>query len=466
MPTPLCPHFAAPPCPHPQQCPSAAAALFFTFLFPLIFLFAYAGIFAHGNPAVVVYMFGPLITLNIMGSGFWGLGSQSVMQRERGSLRRYRLAPIGPGSMVLSSLLANYLLGLPTVGLLVACAMVFFHMPLQIDLLTLLALVTAGTFAFAGFGLTIASVANTMQEAQIYNNVIWFTLLFLSGVTVPLPMLPHWIQRFAAFLPATYLVTSFQAIMVGGEPLSRHWLEMLVLVVSGTFGLLLAWKLFRWEKEEKISPRAKLLGAAFVVPFLLMGTRINTHRNLVAWAETYSLLSRSTSTGDQHAAPQEGILLDDFESDQAPERLLEHWQVSTQASAAGLSVGELSIVAPGAAGTAHALRFHGRLGSDGGRVSARYAFPVAGLGKSTRGLEVEVRGDSRVYQLKINPPAAGAAIAAATFVPDSDWQAIRLPASLANPSRTSRSGVNGSLEITVDGAPGEFHIELDELRLY
>ena len=183
------------------------AALFFTFLFPIIFLFVYSGIFARGNPDAVVYFFGPVVTLQIMGSSFWGLGLQSVMQRERGSLRRYRLAPIGSGSMVLSSLLANYLLQLPTLAMLVTCAVVFFHMPLKIDLFTLLILVSVGTFAFGWFGLTIASVANTMQEAQIYNNVAWFTLLFLSGVTVPLPMLPRWIQRFAAFLPATYLVS-------------------------------------------------------------------------------------------------------------------------------------------------------------------------------------------------------------------------------------------------------------------
>ena len=246
-------------------------ALFFTFLFPLIFLFVYSGIFARGNPEAVVYMFGPVVTLNIMGSGFWGLGMQSVMQRERGSLRRYRLAPIGPGSMVFSSLLANYLLELPTLAMLVFCAMVFFHMPLKINLLTLLILVTVGTFAFAGFGLTIASVANTMQEAQVYNNVVWFTLLFLSGVTVPLPLLPQWIQRFAAFLPATYLVSSFQAIMVGGQSLFEHRAEMLVLLISGTFGLLFAWKLFRWEKEEKISTRAKLVSLTFIVPFLVDG---------------------------------------------------------------------------------------------------------------------------------------------------------------------------------------------------
>src|SRR5208282_4193384 len=215
-------------------------------------------------------------------SGFFGLGLQSVMQRERGSLRRYRLAPIGPGSMVFSSLLANYLLELPTLAMLVFCARVFFHMPLPINPLTLLVLVTVGTFAFAGFGLTIASVANTMQEAQVYNNVVWFTLLFLSGVTVPLPLLPQWVQRFAAFLPATYLVSSFQAIMVGGQSLYDQRAALLALLVSGTFGMLFAWKLFRWEKEEKISTRAKLISLTFIVPFLVMGIWMNARGSLAA----------------------------------------------------------------------------------------------------------------------------------------------------------------------------------------
>ena len=170
-----------------------------------------------------------------MGSGFWGLGMQSVMQREQGSLRRYRLAPIGPGTILLSNLLANYLLELPTISLLLVSALVFFHMPMKIGWLTLLALVTVGTFAFAGFGLTIASVANTMQEAQIYNNLVWVTLVFLSGVTFPLPMLPLWVQRLAMFFPSTYLVSAFQGVMSQADSFFDHWPEMLVLIVSGVF---------------------------------------------------------------------------------------------------------------------------------------------------------------------------------------------------------------------------------------
>jgi ABC-2 type transport system permease protein len=446
-------------------------ALFFTFLFPLIFLFVYAGIFAHGNPQAVVYMFGPVVTLNIMASGFFGLGLQSVMQRERGSLRRYRLAPVGPGSMVFSSLLANYLLELPTIAMLVFCAMVFFHMPLRINLLTLLVLVTVGTFAFAGFGLSIASVANTMQEAQIYNNVVWFAMLFLSGVTVPLPMLPDWIQRFAAFLPATYLVNSFQAIMVRGQSVFEHKAELLVLLISGTFGLLFAWRLFRWEKEEKISTRAKLVSLTFIAPFLIMGIGMNERGNLAAtWRETYSLMSHSPLAEGQHASPRDGNMLDDFENPQEPETLLKTWQVSTEVNAAGRSLGEFEVISPGADGTGHALRFKGRVesapGSDLGSVTARHSFILPAGTPSLRGIQFEVRGDSRLFQVRITPPDLTLPAPALTFIPDSEWQSVRLPAAgLATPNPSPHKNI-WVLEFRVDGPPGAFKLDVDEIRFY
>lgn len=446
-------------------------ALFFTFIFPLLFLFVYAGIFARGNPEAVVYMFGPVVTLNIMGSGFWGLGMQSVMYRERGSLRRYRLAPIGPGSMVLSSLLANYLLQLPTLALLVFCATVFFRMPLHIHLLTLLILATIGTFAFAGFGLTIASVANTMQEAQVYNNVVWFALLFLSGVTVPLPLLPHWIQRFAAFLPATYLVTSFQAVMLGGQSLFDHRAELLALLVSGTFGLLFAWKLFRWEKEEKISTRAKVVSISFIAPFLVMGLWMNAHNNFTAtWSRTFSLMSRPPMGPGEHASGAGGVLLDDFEKPDEVELLLKNWQVSTEGNAAGRSLGELEVISPGAEGTGNALRFKGHVetapDSDRGSVTARYPFTLPAGATSLRGAQLEARGDNRLFQVRLIPPDPTLPTPSLRFVPDSEWQVIHLPAAWLRNINPAPGKGTLVLELRVEGPPGDFHLDIDEVRLY
>jgi ABC-2 type transport system permease protein len=444
-------------------------ALFFTFLFPLFFLFAYAGLIAHGNPNVVAYMFGPVVTLNIMGSGFWGLGMQSVMQRERGSLRRYRLAPIGPRTILLSNLLANYLLELPTISLLLLAALLFFHMPMKIGWLTLLVLVTVGTFAFAGFGLTIASVANTMQEAQIYNNLVWFTLLFLSGVTFPLPMLPRSIQRLAMFFPSTYLVSAFQGVMAQAEPLLDRWPEMLVLVASGVFGLLFAMKLFRWEKEERISTKAKLWSGVFVLPFLVMGLWMNTRANPTAmWARSYNVATAAPPNPEAEKLN----LIEDFDSTQASEELLRRWQVSTDSDASGHSMAEISLLTPGAEGTRHAMRLQGHLApgpkNAQGYVSARCEVRLPAGSRGLRGIEFEARGASRVYQVGFQPPKAAATpMPAISFVPGEPWQNVRLPiAWLANRAENGLADGPWVLEISVSGSPGEFTLDLDEIRFY
>ncbi len=448
------------------------AALFFTFLFPVIFLFVYSGIFARGNPDRVLYFFGPVVTLQIMGSSFWGLGLQSVMQRERGSLRRYRLAPIGPGTMVGSSLLANYLLQLPTVALLVLCATALFHMPLQISLLTLFLLVTIGSFAFAGFGLTIASIANTMQEAQIYNNVVWFTLLFLSGVTVPVQFLPGWIQPVAAFLPATYLVSAFQAVMVSGKSLWSQRVELLLLVISGILAILFAWKLFRWEKEERISTRAKVTSLALALPFLGMGVWMNYHGNLKeSWESNFTLLTRVPAEEEEGPHSTEAkISLDDFDQSDDEATLLKPWQVVSESGALMRSLGELEIISPGASDSPHALQFRGRIESAAGfehaGVIARRPFKLPADASRLRGIELQVRGISRVFQVRIVPPEPTLPSPALTFVPDSIWQPIRLPAAWMTRPNPFPAGSTLYLELRADGPQGPFDIDVDEIRFY
>jgi ABC-type multidrug transport system permease subunit len=446
--------------------------LFFTFVFPLVWLFVFEGIFAHGDPKTVMYFFGPVVTLNIMGSAFWGLGLQSVMQRERGILRRYRLAPISAVSIVAANLLANYLLELPTIGLLVLCAKVIFHMPLAFGWGTLFILVTVGTFGFAGFGLTIASIANTMQEAQIYNNLVWVTLLFLSGATIPLPLLPGWIQRIATFLPATYLVTSFQAIMIQSEPILKHWPEMLALVLSGIFGLLFAWKLFRWEKEEKIPNPAKAWALLFILPFLFIGFWMTIYANPTkAWASTYSLLGsgHSNSRKDSQPALQQ-MFREDFESQKAESEMAARWHVAASPSSNSDLGARLELISSGAEGSGHALRVSGVLRSAVRPAEPRGAvecemgpFPA---GTQAQGVEFWARGDRHIYTLQLLPPEPAAVVPAITWVPSSEWQSVKIPAPGIISQKEPSPSQDWKLEIAVAGEAGKFSFDIDQVGLY
>ncbi len=246
------------------------AFIFFSVVMPLAFLFLYLGIFGRGNPVEATYLMGPVLALTVMGS-FWGLSVQLVMFREQGILRRFRLAPVGPGAMLASSILSNYILTLPTVILEFLLARWIFHMDRFGNLWGVWAFVTLGTVTFAAFGLIVASVTNTMQETQVINNAIWFVFLFLSGATIPLPVLPAWVQSLAVFLPPTYLITGLQRVLLAGATLWQVRAELIALAAGSALAFFISMQLFRWEPEEKVTGQAKAWAAATIIPFLLLG---------------------------------------------------------------------------------------------------------------------------------------------------------------------------------------------------
>ena len=260
--------------------------LFFSVVMPFGFFFLYAGVFARGIPHLVRYFMGPVLALTVMGS-FWGLSAALVMFREQGILRRFHVTPVTPSDMLASSVVANFVLTLPTVLIEFFFARTVFHVTQFGDLVSTFLLIAVGTVSFASMGLVVASVTNTMQETQVINQLIWLPLIFLSGATVPLASLPQVVKRVGLFLPATYLVTGLQtAIYWAFAPWSVDVLLALAsLAFWGTLTFFLSAQLFRWEPESKIPRRAKLLAAATAIPFLLLGIWENRTNRTIAQAQ-------------------------------------------------------------------------------------------------------------------------------------------------------------------------------------
>jgi ABC-type multidrug transport system permease subunit len=148
------------------------------------------------------------------------------------------------------------------------------------NLLSVFVLVTIGTVTFASLGLIVASVTNTMQETQIINQIIWFVFLFISGATVPFPMLPATVQKIAAFLPATYLVSGLQRAMIEKTNLPDLGSYIASLVGCALIAFVISAQLFRWEPETKVPRRAKLWALSAVIPFLLLGAWENYNGDL------------------------------------------------------------------------------------------------------------------------------------------------------------------------------------------
>ena len=277
---------------------------FFSVVFPLGMFFLYAGIFAKGDPRAVSYFLGPVIAFNVMGS-FWGLSAALVMFREQGILRRFHITPITATDMLASSVLANFVLTLPTISIELFFAKVVFHVPSLGNLPSLAVLITVGTVSFGSLGLVVASVTNTMQETQVINQLIWLPLIFLSGATFPLAYLPKSVQHFGLFLPATYLVTALQSALYQSFHVWQLLVQILALACWAVLTFFVSAQLFRWEPEAKIPRKAKLWALGTALPFFLLGVWENTRGDILNQAQVAFHSLERPANSDQAPKPSQ-----------------------------------------------------------------------------------------------------------------------------------------------------------------
>ena len=277
--------------------------LFFSLIMPLGFLFFFVTIFSKGEPAWTAYILGAILTMTVMGS-FWGLSVQLVMFREAGILRRFRLAPLGAGPMLASSILANYILVVPSVVIEILVTKFVLHMQGWGNLWAIFLLVTIGSATFSSFGLIVASVTNTMQETQVINQVIWTAFLFLSGATVPLARFPHWIQGASLFMPATYLATGLENAATNLATTGEIITDLIALTIGVLVAFEISRQLFRWEAEAKLPGSAKLWVVVAMIPFVAFGTYENVKGDrLTRIRQDFEMMSRTATTTAPPARP-------------------------------------------------------------------------------------------------------------------------------------------------------------------
>lgn len=244
------------------------SVLFFSYLFPLLFFFA----FAEFLDTPISHVVSMVLLMGILGNGLFGAGMRTVHDREDHILRRYKVAPIGSMHLLVASLITGWILYIPVVILMVGLAHFIYGMAIPERMVAFSVILTVGLVAFRALGLILAAVANSMQEVNILVQFFYSPMLFLSGALFPIAVLPHWVQLVAQYLPATYLVSGMQGVLLRDESLRQSAVPVAALVLTVLLGLFISAKLFRWEKQEKVPNSAKAWVLAVLAPFLLLGT--------------------------------------------------------------------------------------------------------------------------------------------------------------------------------------------------
>jgi imidazolonepropionase-like amidohydrolase/ABC-type multidrug transport system permease subunit len=284
------------------------SVIFFNYLLPLVFFFIFAKAMNAERGASITKVIAMVTVIGTLGSGLFGAGMRAVMEREMNILRRYKVTPISPLPLLVASVLTGWILFMPNILLMLALAHFMYGMPWPPTFVSLFVFISLGIAAFRAIGLILASVANSMQESQILIQLTYLPMLFLSGATFPTTMFPSWLLIITQFIPTKYLVDGVQGMLLSAKTLADNLEPVGALLLTTIFGLFIALKLFRWEKDERVRTSSKLWLIAAMVPFLVIGAKEAHSR--VGIAES-KILARKLARRDTYLIRNARIFIGD-----------------------------------------------------------------------------------------------------------------------------------------------------------
>jgi ABC-2 type transport system permease protein len=227
-------------------------ATFFTLAFPPLLVVLFGAM--YGNEPTP--MFGGYGTIDISMPAYTGLilgtvGLLSVPMtisgyRETGVLRRFQATPIEPRTYILADIIANLVITLLSMVGLVLIGWLLYRIRFQGQVVAVILAVVFCGLAMFSIGYLIAGLAPGARTAQVIGMVIFYPMVFLSGASMPLEIMPGTIQRIADFLPLTYVVRLLRGLWFG-DPWGDYLLETAVLAGVLIVCTAVAARFFRWE---------------------------------------------------------------------------------------------------------------------------------------------------------------------------------------------------------------------------
>lgn len=169
-----------------------------------------------------------------------------VGYRERRILRRLALTPLSPLSLFVAQFAVAACIMLVGTLLLLAVARVGYGLRFAGSLLAAIAAGALGATTLVALGCALAAVVPTARMATVVSMVVFYPMLFLSGMALPREILPDRLERIAVVLPATPLVTLLDAAWRGGA-WTAHWTAVAELLAWAIGATTLAALRFRWE---------------------------------------------------------------------------------------------------------------------------------------------------------------------------------------------------------------------------
>jgi len=194
-------------------------------LFPPVFYLLFGVLLGgRGGPMAAQYLLAGYAVFGVMGVALFGFGVTVALDREQGLLTLKRAQPMPPGAYLVAKMAMAMLFA--AIILLLLGALAAGVAGVRLSPMRWLALATTcllGVLPFSALGLWLGTCVGG-RGAPALINLVYLPMAFLSGLWVPLTLLPPFLQAAAPAWPAYHLAQIAQraAGVDEGRPVWLH----------------------------------------------------------------------------------------------------------------------------------------------------------------------------------------------------------------------------------------------------
>lgn len=195
-----------------------------TLAFPCVFYLFFGVAFGQGMGSVSMgtYLIATFGAFGVIGASLFGFGVGVAMERGQGWMLVKRATPMPPAAYFLAKTVMAVLFGAAIVVLLSLLGYTLGGVRIEpLVWLGLAATLVAGAIPFCALGLLLGYLSGPNSAPAIVN-LVYLPMSFLSGLWIPVQVMPPFLKRLAVFLPPYHfaqLALRWLGADQGGRPL-------------------------------------------------------------------------------------------------------------------------------------------------------------------------------------------------------------------------------------------------------
>jgi ABC-2 type transport system permease protein len=202
-------------------------------LFPLMFYMFFGVLFSHDNVQASTYLLCTYGVFGVMGPALFSFGAGLAIERGQGWQDVKAASPMPAGAQLFARICVCSGFSLIVVLSLSIVASTLAGVEFTLlQWLSLMLIWVLGGLPFCLLGLTLGLVLKA-DSAPAFINAIYLPMAFLSGLWIPLSVLPEIMQKFALILPPYHLAQLALKVpeLDMGQSVTMHILALLAFTV-------------------------------------------------------------------------------------------------------------------------------------------------------------------------------------------------------------------------------------------